>query len=210
MPKKYLIEVIVLLPNPPSQMLHSVGPVLACLTLLLCFASNSLQVSAQNSEILSARPPVIKIFDRDKNESTISALLFNPQSTFDPLRTPPALRLHSVEYRYPGIVFSRPKDVAFVFLPSDKYEAVPNFVLTADDTVLHEGEAMLREMCCVEINGRSENPQHIVVAVPLETLERLTQARKVELKLNSKRGKYSFKLNDYQRKCLGALASTSN
>ena len=188
---------------------------LACLTLLFCFYSNAFYTFAQNSEVLSKRPPVIRIFDPDKNESTISSLLFDPQSSdikamvgLDPFRPPPNMRLHSVEYTYPGNIQVRPQAVAFVLVPLNKYKSAPNFSITADGTALHQGEATLRELCCVEVNGRTQKPQQIVIAVPTEIFERMTQAKKIELKLNSKAGKYSFKLNDYQKRCLMALANT--
>jgi hypothetical protein len=192
-----------------------INAMLACLALLFCYGSNAIHVFAQNSEVLSRRPPVIRIFDPDKNESTVSSFLFDPQSTglpamvgADPFRSPPNMRLHSVEYTYPGNIPTRPQVVAFVFVPLDKYKSAPSFSITADGTVLNQGEAALRELCCVEVNGRTQNPQHIIVAVPMEIFERMTQAKKIELKLSSKAGKYSFKLNDNQRKSLTALAST--
>jgi hypothetical protein len=182
---------------------------------LFCVGSGASYAFVQNSEVLSRRPPVIRIFDPDKNESTVSSLLFDPQSSdlramigADPDRPPPEMRLHSAEYTYPGNAQSHPQAVAFVFLPLDKNRSAPNFSVTADGTLLHQGEATLRELCCVEVNGRSQNPQQIVVTVPVEIFERMTQAKKIELKLSSKAGKYSFKLNDYQRRCLTALANT--
>jgi hypothetical protein len=90
----------------------------------------------------------------------------------------------------------------------EKYKIAPSFSITADGAMLQEGDASLRELCCVEINGSSANPQHIVVTVPIDTFDRITQADKVEFKLTSKRGKYSFKLNEYKRKCLLALINT--
>jgi hypothetical protein len=98
--------------------------------------------------------------------------------------------------------------MVFVFVPLEKYKTAPSFSVAADGTVLHQGEATLREVCCVEVNGRKQNPQHIVVAVSMEIFESIRQAKKAELKLTSKRGKYSFKLNDYQKKCLTAMANT--
>ncbi|HZI20159.1 MAG TPA: hypothetical protein VEY09_16360 [Pyrinomonadaceae bacterium] len=182
---------------------------LACLTLLFCCTAREFSGAAQNSEVLSKRPLVLRIFDPDKNESKVTALLINPSEFAYPANRPsPDIRLHSVEYTYPGNVPSRPQAIAFVLIPADKNKTAPSFSVAADDTVLHQGEATLREMCCVEVNGHKANPQHIVVSMPLEILERLTQAKKIELKLKSKRGEYSFKLNDYARKCLTALAHT--
>lgn len=193
----------------------SIQTMLACLTLLCCFGFNAFHVCAQSSAVLSKRPPVIRIFDPDKNESTVLALLFDPQSSalpamigLDPSRPPPNMRLHSVEYTYAGNIQKPPQAVAFVFVPLNKYKSAPNFSVTVDGTVLNQGEATLRELCCVKINGRTQNSQQIVVAVPMEIFEGMTQAKKIELKLSSKAGKYSFKLNDYQRKCLTALANT--
>jgi hypothetical protein len=172
---------------------------------------------AQNSAILSKRPMVTRTFDRDKNESTISALLVDPQSddyrgmlVYSSDHPPPSVRFHSVEYKYSGAGGApvRPQAVALVFVPLEKYKSAPNFSITADGALLQEGDATLRELCCVEINGSSANPQHIVVTVPMETFNRIIQADKVEFKLTSKRGKYSFKLNDYKRKCFLALVNT--
>ena len=199
--------------SPATQ--SPVRNILACLTLLLYSGASGFFVAAQNSGILSKRPLVTRIFDPEKNETAISALLVDPQSdefrgllvqsADHPL---PAVRLHSVEYTYPGKTQSRPQAFAFVFLPLDKYKTAPSFSVTADGAVLQQGETTLGELCCVEVNGRAANPQHIIVAVPLEIIGHLAQARKVELQLTSKRGKYSFKLNDYQKKCLTALLDT--
>jgi len=189
--------------------------IVACFALSFCLSATQFRVVAQNSGVLSRRPPVLKIFDPDNNETTISAMLVDPQSGdlramigLDPDHPPPDIRLNTVEYNYPGTTPSRPQVVAFVLLPLDKYKTPPNFSIAADGTILHEGEATLRELCCVKINGRTDNPQHIVLSVPLDIFERLTQAKKIELKVTSKRGKYSFKLNDYQKKSLAALLST--
>ncbi|MBV9926804.1 MAG: hypothetical protein JOZ96_17425 [Acidobacteria bacterium] len=189
--------------------------VLACLTLLLCLGTGGFLVAAQNYEVVSKRPLVTRIFDPEKNETTTSALLIDPQSDefrgrLVPSSThpPPDVSLHSVAYTYPTRTPSRPQAVAFVFMPLDKYKTAPSFSLTADGAVLQEGETTLRELCCVEVNGHNANPQHVSATVPLEIVERLVQARKVELRLNTKRGKYTFKLNDYQKKSLAALLDT--
>jgi hypothetical protein len=168
-----------------------------------------LRVAAQNSELLSRKPPVFKIFDPDKNEFTVSATLFDPSqiNLFDPSTTPD-IRLNAAEYTYAGTLPSRPSAVVFVFMPRDKYKTAPTFSVTVDGAVIQEGDATLREMCCVEVNGRKANPQHVVVSVALETFERITQAKKTEIKLVTNRGKYSIKLNDSQRKSLTALANT--
>jgi hypothetical protein len=189
--------------------------VVAGLSLLFCVGAYQIRIAAQNSTILSKQPPVTRVFDSDKNESRISAFLIDPQSdafrgtlVYSASHPPPDIRLHSVEYTYPGNIPSRPQAMVFVFVPLEKYKTAPSFSVAADGTVLHQGEATLRELCCVEINGHKANPQHIVVAVPMEIFERIRQAKKIELKLTSKRGKYSFKVNDYQKKCLTALANT--
>jgi len=187
----------------------------ACLLVGFCIEAADVGVGAQNSDILSKRPIVMRTFDRDTNESTISALLVDPQSdeyrgmwVYSSDRPPPSVRFHSVEYKYSGSAPTRPQTVAFVFVPLEKYKSAPNFSITADSAVLQEGDTSLRELCCVKINGSSANPQHIVVTVPMETFDRITRADKVEFKLTSKRGKYSFKLNDYKRQCLLALVNT--
>ena len=188
--------------------------ILAFLSMSLPLGVGGAGVEAQNSEILSARPAVLRIFDREKNETTISALLIDPQS--DAFRgrlgysdrLPPDIQLHKVEYTYSGTAASRPQLIAFVLVPFDKYKTAPTFSITVEGAVLHEGEATLRQTCCVKINGSDASPQHILVSVPMDVFERLTQTKKVELKLASKRGKYSFKLNNYQRKCLTALQNT--
>lgn len=188
---------------------------LACLTLLFCFGAGGFFVAAQDYGVISERPLVTRMFDPAKNETTISALLIDPQSdefrgrfVYSDSHPPPAVQLHSVNYTYPAKTPSRPQAVAFVFVPLDKYKTAPSFSLTADGAVLQQGETTLSELCCVEVNGHAANPQHVAAAVPLAIAERLVQARKVEFQLNTKRGKYSFKLNDYKKKCLTALLDT--
>jgi len=166
---------------------------------------------AQNSEILSTKPPVYKIFHPDKNETTVSAMLIDPGLFTGPAnneRPIPDVRLNTAEYTYPGTIPSRPSAIAFVFMPLEKYKTPPNFSVTLDGTLLHEGETTLRELCCVQVNGRTQNPQHILVSIPLETFEKITQANKTEIKLVSNRGKYSFKLNDFQKKSVAGLMNT--
>lgn len=180
--------------------------------LFVCFAL-ACSVFAQGSGILIKDPPVIRLVDRDSNETTISGLLFDPRSDlaslgFDPHRPPPEMRLHSVEYSYPGTVASRPQTFGFVFGPRTKYESAPTLSVTVDGQLLHEVQAILREKCCVEINGSKQTPQSIVATLPIETLARLTAAKKIELKLITTRGKFTFKLNDHQKKVLAALGST--
>ena len=186
--------------------------ILACLLpLLVCLGFNAVHVFAQDLEILSKRPPVVRTFDLKKNESTIHGFLFNPdslQNLFDPHRLQPTMRLHSASYTYPGTTKARPQSITFVIQPLNKQKTAPHFSLTADNTVVLEGEATLAELCCVEIYGRSETSQQIVVTVPTEIFERMTQAKKIELKLSSKNDNHSFKLNDDQRKCLVALANS--
>ena len=198
-----------------KSMRSLISQMLTCLSLPFCFGMGGFLVVAQNSGILSKRPPVMKIFDPDKNESTVSALLFDLQSAdprsmlgLDPDHPLPQIRLHRAEYTHPGTIQSRPQTVAFVFLPLDKYKTAPSFSVTTDGALLHEGEATLDEMCCEKVNGHTYTLQQIIISVPTDIFERITQAKKVELKLNSKSGKYSFKLNDYQKRCLAALANT--
>ena len=186
---------------------------IGCLTLALFLSLIVFVVRGQNSGFLSTRPPVIRIFDPDKDETTISADLVGKTDPgmllgLDPNRPPPEILLYSVDYTYPGKVRSRPQTVAFVVLPSDKFKTPPHFSLLGDGTMVHEGEATLTELCCAKVNGRTENSQHVLLAVPVDIFERITQAMKVELKLTSKSRKYSFKLSDYQKKCLTALQNT--
>lgn len=176
--------------------------------LMFCFG---ILVIAQNSGILSKQPPVMKTFDPDKNESTVSAFLIEPRGNpggLDPDHPPPEIRLQRAEYAYPGRTEARPQTVAFVFLPLDKYKTPPNFSVMADGAIIHQGEGTIDELCCEKVNGHTYTRQEIIVAMPLEVFERITQARKVELRLVSKSGKFSFKLNDYQKKCVTALANT--
>lgn len=194
---------------------RSVCNVLACLTLLFCFGSSALHVAGQSYTVLSKRPSVIRVYDPDKDESTISALFLDPQNSdirsiwaLDPDRPLPEIQLHSAQYRYPGKIQSRPQVIAFVFLPLNKSKNVPNFSVTADGALIQEGQATFDELCCEMVSGPRNTQQRIIVAVPVDSFERVTQAKKVELKLASKSGKYSFKLNDYQKKCLVALANT--
>ncbi|HKS27932.1 MAG TPA: hypothetical protein VJS44_08940 [Pyrinomonadaceae bacterium] len=189
--------------------------ILACLMLLFCFGYGSYHLFAQDSGALSRLAPVIRVFDPDKNESTVASLLVDPKSTdmkvllgLDPSRRPPALQLRIVEYSYPGKSYSRPQAVAFILVPLGRHKSPPDFSLTMDGALLHQGEAVLREICCVEAGGKSQTTQQIVVTVPIEMFEQMTKGKKIELKLNSESGQYSFKLNDYQKKCLAALAET--
>jgi len=166
---------------------------------------------AQNSEILSTNPPVYKIFNPDKNETTVSAMLIDPGLFTSPAnndRPVPDVRLNSAEYTYHGTIPSRPSAMAFIFMPREKYKTPPKFSVTLDGTLVHEGETTLRELCCVQVNGRNQNPQHILVSLPLETFEKINQAKKTEIKLVSNSGNHSFKLNDFQKKSLTALANT--
>lgn len=187
----------------------------AYLLLLFCLGPAFRISGQQDPTILSKRPLVTKTVSYETKETTITAYLIDPQSDaftgalmYSPNYTPPDLRLQRVEYSYPGTVAARPQAVAFVLFPREKHKDDVAFSITADGTVVHEGSATPKELCCVTVNGHSANPQHIVATVPIEIFERLTQAGKVELKLTTKRGKFSFKLNDYQRKAITALADT--
>ena len=50
--------------------------------------------------------------------------------------------------------------------------------------------------------------QYRVAPIPVEMFDRITQAKKTEIKLVTTRGKYSFKLNDFQKKSVTALLNT--
>lgn len=199
----------------PKSIQSTARKMFVCLMLLFCFGLIKIQVAAQDSDVLSRNPPVIRVFDPDKNESLISALLIDPTSSeartmmgFDPNRPPPEIQLRSAQYSYPGKTPSRPQAIAFVFLPLNRYKLAPDFSVTADGTVLSEGQATFEELCCSRENGRDKTQQQIIVALPLDIMERIKQAKKVELKLASKSGKYAFKLNQYQKKSLVALVDT--
>jgi hypothetical protein len=187
-------------------------PLVPFLLLTLIFAGPGLlHVIAQDSEILSRKPPVYKTFERDKNETTVTAMLIDPgslKSPFDPDNTTPDFRLNTAEYTYSGSHPSRPSTVALVFLAREKLKTEPKFSVVVDGSLVQEGETTLRQVCCVQFNGRDITPQHILVSVSLDAFERITQAKKTEIKLDTKRGKYSFKLNDFQKKSLAALKNT--
>lgn len=181
------------------------------ITLLALLVFVTPVINAQTDGLVSKNPPVVWAFDPATNKTTITGLMFNPADNlgamFPPYGryAPPDLQLHRVEYSYPGQTPSRPETVDFLLAPSSKHKVAPNFSVTADDQVLYEGEAVLNELCCAEINGVKSNPQFIVVTLPSEALKRLSQSKKIELKVASKKGKYSVKLNDYQRKVLAAM-----
>jgi len=110
------------------------------LTLSVCAP---LATVAQNSEILSTKPPIYKIFNPDKNESTVSAMLIDPGLFTSPAnndRPIPDVRLNTAEYTYPGTIPSRRSAVAFIFMPREKYKTPPKFSATLDGTLVHEGE----------------------------------------------------------------------
>ena len=173
--------------------------------------------TVSRAELLkSGRPGILlprprSIVDIIHLRDVVGKMLIDPGLFMSPAnndRPVPDVRLNSAEYTYPGTIPSRPSAVAFVFMPLEKYKTPPNFSVTLDGILAHEGETTLRELCCVQVNGRSQNPQHILVSVPLETFEKITQARKTEITLVSNRGKHSFKLSDFQKQSLTALAST--
>src|SRR5438067_722250 len=117
-----------------TLMIQSLVRVFASLALLFCCGASEFRVAAQNSAVLSKHPPVLRIFDPDENESTVSALLIDPQSdefrgmlVYSADHPPPDIRLHSVEYTYPGNIPSRPQAISFVFVPLAKYKTPPCF-----------------------------------------------------------------------------------
>src|SRR5262245_4633291 len=120
-----------------------------CLAGILCLSGfYQRNVADQNSEILSAKPPVSRAYDADKNESTISTWLvdlgradLSALSGFDPNRPPPDLRLHAAEYTYPGTNPSRPSAISFVLVPLNKYKTGPKFSVISDGSLIHEGDA---------------------------------------------------------------------
>jgi hypothetical protein len=149
--------------------------------LLFSVTAYGFHVVAQNPNVLSERPVVTRIFDSQKNQSTVSALLMDPQSdeylhrwaAASPNHPPPDIRLDSVAYTYPGNIQSRPQAISFVFVSVNKYKTPLSFSVAADGVVLHQGEATMELICCVEINGKTPNPP-MVMTVPIEIFERLT------------------------------------
>ena len=190
----------------PESIQSLFANILGCLTLLFYATPSGFNAAAQNSRVSSGRPLVSRFFDPDKSETVTLAFLFDLYA--DPSRPAPRVSLHRVEYRYPGKTQARPEVISFVFMPLNKYKNAPNFSVTVDGQVIQEGPATFADLCCSEVNGRKETQQQIIVSLPTDVFERVTQAKKVELKLTSKSGNHSFKLNDDQKKRLVALAET--
>jgi hypothetical protein len=190
------------------------GKVFLYLAILLCFGLSGLFANAQTSEMLSRRPLIVKIFEPEKNESTIYisfadlkrgyAGLFPPPPQADDFSSP-SLHLKNALYRYPGRNPARPQSVVFTFIPKDKYKGVIYFSVNADNAVVHQGE-MTQEQYTVKEDGSTY--QEVAVVVPVDIFLGLVQAKKVEFKVGPKSYKNSYKLNDYGKKCLAALADT--
>jgi protoporphyrinogen oxidase len=94
----------------------------------------------------------------------------------------PDVRLNTAEYTYPGTIPSRRSAVAFIFMPREKYKTPPKFSATLDGTLVHEGETNAAGVVLSSGKWRNQNPQHILVSVPLETFEKITQAKRTEIK----------------------------
>jgi hypothetical protein len=196
-----------------SKSVELAGKGFLYLAALLYFGLSGLFVRAQNVERLSRRPLIIKVFEPEKNESTIYISFADPNSGYAGLTLQqdgfpsPSLNLKSALYSYPGRNPARPQSVVFTFIPKDKYKGMVYFSISADNAMVHQGE-MSQDQYTVKSNGSTESYQEVAVAVPIDIFLGLEQAKKVEFKVGPKSYKNSYKLNDYGKKCLAALADT--
>jgi hypothetical protein len=181
------------------------------LTVLLYFGLSGLFARAQNVERLSQRPMIIKVFEPEKNESTVYISFVDPKSGYAGLFPPqadfssPSLHLKNALYRYQGKNPARPQSVVFTFIPKDKLKGLVYFSVNADNAIVHQGE-MTQEQYTVKEDGSTY--QEVAIVVPIDIFLGLVQAKKVEFKVGPKSYKNSYKLNDYGKKCLPALADT--
>jgi hypothetical protein len=187
------------------------GKVFLYLAVVLYFGLSGLFAKAQNVEKLSQRPFIIKVFEPEKNESTVYTSFVDPKSGYAGLFPPqgdfssPSLHLKSALYRYPGKNPTRPQSVVFTFIPKDKFKGVVYFSVNADNAIVHQGE-MTQEQYTVKEDGSTY--QEVAIVVPIDIFLGFIQAKKVEFKVGPKSYKNSYKLNDYGKKCLAALADT--
>lgn len=190
------------------------GKGVLCLAILIYLGSSALSARAQNVERLSREPLIIKVFDPEKNETTVYASVVDPRKggpyelsalLDDP--NPPSLKATRVLYSYPGRNPTRPQSVTFTFIPRDKYQGIVYFSVSADKAVIHQGE-MSQEQYTVKSDGSAGSHQEVAVELPIDIFLRLTQAKKVEFKVGPKSYKNTFKLNDYGKKSLALLVGT--
>jgi hypothetical protein len=196
-----------------SKSVELAGKGFLYLALLLYFGLSGLFVRAQNIERLSRRPLIVKIFEPEKNESTIYISFADPKSGYEGLNLQQddlyrsSLNLKNALYSYPGRNPARPQSVFFNFIPKEKYKGMVYFSISADNATVHQGE-MSQEQYTIKSNGSTESHQEVAVAVPIDIFLGLVQAKKVEFKVGPKSYKNSYKLNGYGKKCLAALADT--
>jgi hypothetical protein len=184
------------------------GKLLLGSTLVFFVGSSSSQIITQNSEVLHRKPAVLKVFNPEKDESKVETLLFDPLQAYDEMMNEaslnhPRLQLNRAGYSYPGRTPTRPQSVIFTFIPNEKRKGLVTFSLSADNSLVAQGEVSV-----VQENKNSH--QELKVAVPTDIFIRIAQARKVEFKIGPESFKDSYKLNDYQKKCVAALAGTIN
>ncbi|MCA1592272.1 MAG: hypothetical protein LC754_06400 [Acidobacteria bacterium] len=179
-------------------------------TVVLCFGLAGLGVGAQAPELISRNPPVIKYFSAEKNETTIETQLFKlpsgPESEWAAQldnSTRSGLKLTFAQYKYAGGGPARPRTVTFTFLTKGKYTRPLNYSISAEKVIIHQGEVSVEDSTS-KSNGRTETAQILTLVIPTEIFLRMAQAKKVEFQV----GPNSYKLDDYQRKCLAALAGT--
>lgn len=178
---------------------------LLCIFIFGFVASNPPFAGAQNTGVLSRRREIMRVFDSDKGETLTEVMFFDPDGRVDPYFHPD-LFLHRAVYSYPGQTPIRPENVIFKILPRNKYKGIVYFSIIVDNAAILEGQASLGEF---PFHRRGESgPQQQDVAVPIDIFLRIAQAKKVEFKLGPKDYKNSHKLNDYERKCIVALAET--
>ena len=176
------------------------------LAVVSCFGLNGLGVRAQNSEILSRKPPVVRTFDPGKNESNTSTLFVQVEELV--ARASPGwdpaydrnLNLYSAEYIYPGRFPARPQTVVFTFISKGKSKGTATFSITADNSLIHEG--------AVAVVERAGTNGQLKITLPTDIFLRMAQSKKVEFKIRATTYENSYKLKDYQRKCLASLAAT--
>jgi hypothetical protein len=186
---------------------------------MFCFALyGEAVIRAQNGQVISGgrgKPPIVKMYDpenRGTDETIILALLNNPETALASLMPgtgspyPQSFVLGDARYSYPGKTPSRPESVSFTFISDEgknKYKGVVGFSISAEGEVVHQGDVTLGQRT-FRLNGQQITQQLLTATLPTDTFIRITQAKKVQLKVGSK----SFKLNDYQRKAIVALSGT--
>ena len=179
---------------------------------LAVFALAAAWCNPTEAQAVKGDPAVFQAYDPAKDETGVAMSLRREKRYLEQLTTrrpgpgvppPTVLELSTVFYSYPGKNPTRPRKVSFTFRSGRdrrKFQANRNGAVSADGTVVHEGQLEAGPLTIQENNQPVEDV--LTFVVPVDAFLRVARAKKVRFRI----GPEDYNLDGDQSKKLRILA----